>query len=87
MTPATPMQGRLSSATLSPLEIAWRNRQEYLESCGYLLRPRYRPGWQPSWEMDPSIDPYAAEDFAIMHVRIKSFARGAQIFMFTGVET
>lgn len=36
-------------AELAPPELAWRDRQPYLESRGYLLRPRYRPGWILSW--------------------------------------
>ncbi|KAI0056998.1 hypothetical protein BV25DRAFT_1831639 [Artomyces pyxidatus] len=31
-------------------EERWRDRQVFLESRGYLLRPRYRPGWTPSWK-------------------------------------
>ena len=31
-------------------EIFWRDKQRFLQSRGYMLRPRYRPGWQPSWE-------------------------------------
>ncbi|KAM5532635.1 hypothetical protein V8D89_013679 [Ganoderma adspersum] len=50
-------------AELAPPELAWRDRQPYLESRGYLLRPRYRPGWMPSWRSDPSIRPFFAEDF------------------------
>ncbi|KAH9962898.1 kinase-like domain-containing protein [Russula dissimulans] len=34
---------------LSPHEITWRDRQLFLESKGYMLRPRLRPGWTPSW--------------------------------------
>ena len=34
---------------LFPLEIAWRDRQVFLQSRGYMLRPRLRPGWEPSW--------------------------------------
>ncbi|KAJ7147584.1 hypothetical protein C8R43DRAFT_1009969 [Mycena crocata] len=30
-------------------EIEWRELQPWLETCGYMLRPRYRPGWTPSW--------------------------------------
>ena len=30
-------------------EIRWRDRQQFLERQGYMLRPRYRPGWIPSW--------------------------------------
>ena len=35
--------------TLYEHEITWRDRQPFLESKGYMLRPRLRPGWTPSW--------------------------------------
>lgn len=35
--------------TLYGHEITWRDRQPFLESRGYMLRPRLRPGWTPSW--------------------------------------
>ena len=38
-----------SSDYLSSHEIKWRDRQPFLESKGYMLRPRLRPGWAPSW--------------------------------------
>ncbi|KAI0786622.1 kinase-like domain-containing protein [Abortiporus biennis] len=31
-------------------EIFWRNLQPWLESKGYMLRPRYKPDWKPSWK-------------------------------------
>ncbi|EIM88669.1 uncharacterized protein STEHIDRAFT_166704 [Stereum hirsutum FP-91666 SS1] len=34
---------------LSEREIAWRDRQLFLQSRGYMLRPRLRPDWRPSW--------------------------------------
>jgi hypothetical protein len=34
---------------LSTHEVKWRDRQPFLESKGYMLRPRLRPGWTPSW--------------------------------------
>ncbi|KAH9026729.1 hypothetical protein EDB85DRAFT_160581 [Lactarius pseudohatsudake] len=34
---------------LSSHEVKWRDRQPFLESKGYMLRPRLRPGWTPSW--------------------------------------
>jgi hypothetical protein len=34
---------------LSSYEVKWRDRQPFLESKGYMLRPRLRPGWTPSW--------------------------------------
>lgn len=36
-------------STLAPYELSWRRRQPWLQSRGYMLRPRYRPGWVPSW--------------------------------------
>ncbi|KAK1233969.1 hypothetical protein PQX77_002840 [Marasmius sp. AFHP31] len=35
---------------LSKDEIFWRDRQEWIEKHGYMLRPRFRPGWVPSWK-------------------------------------
>jgi hypothetical protein len=35
---------------LRSTEIAWRDRQPWLEEHGYTLRPRYRPDWTPSWK-------------------------------------
>lgn len=37
-------------AQLGEGEKAWRDRQPFLQSRGYMLRPRYRPGWVPSWK-------------------------------------
>src|SRR6266702_3568987 len=34
---------------LSTQEVKWRDCQPFLESKGYMLRPRLRPGWTPSW--------------------------------------
>ncbi len=55
-------------AELEPDELSWRDRQVYLESRGYLLRPRYRPGWIASWTSDPTIKPFFAEDFVMAPV-------------------
>jgi len=38
-----------SKAALSIIEEEWRDRQVFLESKGYILRPRLRPSWIPSW--------------------------------------
>ncbi|KAJ7674392.1 hypothetical protein B0H17DRAFT_1241192, partial [Mycena rosella] len=36
----------------------WINHQSFLQSRGYLLRPRYRSGWVPSWTLpDANFDP------------------------------
>ena len=38
-----------TAATLQKWEKPWSEVQEYLEECGYLLRPRYWEGWKPSF--------------------------------------
>ncbi|EIM91026.1 uncharacterized protein STEHIDRAFT_72737 [Stereum hirsutum FP-91666 SS1] len=43
--------------TLHPYEIPWRDRQLFLQSRGYMLRPRLRPGWQPSWRIPGNTTP------------------------------
>ncbi|KAI0771522.1 kinase-like domain-containing protein [Trametes elegans] len=48
-------------ATLAPWEEYWRDRQAFLESHGYMLRPRYKPDWRPSWKIR-SISVLEAED-------------------------
>ena len=42
-------QGVWLMSQLSSQEVKWRDRQPFLESKGYMLRPRLRPGWAPSW--------------------------------------
>lgn len=37
-------------AQLDDYELSWIRRQPWLQSRGYMLRPRYRPGWIPSWK-------------------------------------
>ncbi|THH28987.1 hypothetical protein EUX98_g5199 [Antrodiella citrinella] len=37
-------------AMTEPIEATWRAKQKFLESKGYMLRPRYHQGWKPSWE-------------------------------------
>ncbi|KDQ64115.1 hypothetical protein JAAARDRAFT_27739 [Jaapia argillacea MUCL 33604] len=46
---------------LDPIEEEWRDRQPFLASRGYMLRPRYRPGWIPSWH-GTNIHPSYCED-------------------------
>ncbi|KAH7907466.1 hypothetical protein BJ138DRAFT_1129149 [Hygrophoropsis aurantiaca] len=33
-------------------ELWWRDHYQWLEGCGYSLRPRYHPNWSPSWKSD-----------------------------------
>ncbi|KAI0334860.1 hypothetical protein GY45DRAFT_1431349 [Cubamyces sp. BRFM 1775] len=35
---------------LASYEVFWRDLCPFLQSHGYVLRPRYRPGWKRSWE-------------------------------------
>lgn len=46
---------------VSPEERWWVEHRSWLESEGYLLRPRFQPGWEPSWH-DPKVDFFDAED-------------------------
>ncbi len=62
-----------SRAQLLPYEARWRDKQEFLASKGYMLRPRYRPGWKPSWETDSSRHPDEFEDYYTLPVSITSF--------------
>jgi hypothetical protein len=48
-------------------EVKWRNRQLFLESKGYMLRPRLRPGWTPSW-LSTGQDYESCEDSARLPV-------------------
>ena len=52
---------------LSSHEIVWRDRQPFLESKGYLLRPRLRAGWTPSW-LATGRPRFYCEDFARLPV-------------------
>ncbi|KAJ7709015.1 hypothetical protein B0H17DRAFT_1156000 [Mycena rosella] len=36
-------------ALKSHSEIFWLNHQQWLQTCGYMLRPQFHPGWTPSW--------------------------------------
>ena len=57
-------------AELAPIEVNWRDRQQYLESRGYMLRRRYHPDWQPSWRSNPSVRARHAEDSLSTHVSV-----------------
>ncbi|EUC62202.1 60S ribosomal protein L7 [Rhizoctonia solani AG-3 Rhs1AP] len=46
---------------LTPAEQAWSSNQYYLESNGFILRPRLRQGWTPSWQ-EAGDDPSNYED-------------------------
>ncbi|KAL1661238.1 hypothetical protein GGF50DRAFT_129666 [Schizophyllum commune] len=48
-------------SSVSPEERWWVEHRAWLESSGYLLRPRFQPGWEPSWH-DPKVELLDAED-------------------------
>ncbi|TFY76061.1 hypothetical protein EWM64_g7950 [Hericium alpestre] len=43
-------------------EVQWRHVQPWLETQGYMLRPRFRPGWTPSWAKKKNAIPAFYED-------------------------
>ncbi|KZT13122.1 uncharacterized protein LAESUDRAFT_639482 [Laetiporus sulphureus 93-53] len=55
-------------SSLSSWETAWADRQMFLESRGYMLRPRYRSGWIPSWK-GTGKHPMFFEDSVILPLR------------------
>lgn len=55
-------------------EVTWRDRQPWLESCGYMLRPRYQLDWVPSW-ITSGKSWNRCEDGQEMIVSLTSFTR------------
>jgi len=49
-------------SNLRRTEVFWSKHYNWLEDCGYLLRPRYRPEWIPSWQ-GTSKNPAECEDW------------------------
>jgi hypothetical protein len=47
--------------SLSDGELFWRDHQQWLETQGYRLRPRYRPDWVPTWTSG-KVSIWSAED-------------------------
>lgn len=47
-----PRAHKFNPAQLLPGERYWRDHQPWLESKGYMLRPRYHPEWAPSFTLD-----------------------------------
>ncbi|KAI0657831.1 kinase-like protein [Cubamyces menziesii] len=50
---------------LLPIEIFWRDRQQFLHEAGYVLRPRYWPDWRPSW-LHTNLRPTFCEDSIVL---------------------
>ncbi|KAH8107720.1 hypothetical protein BXZ70DRAFT_884776 [Cristinia sonorae] len=57
-----------SLAKLSPREEFWREKQHFLLTRGYKLRPRYHPDWKPSWNTEVEYDIWP-EDAFVYHPR------------------
>ncbi|TFY71464.1 hypothetical protein EVG20_g1532 [Dentipellis fragilis] len=56
-----------SRAKLRRVERQWAKVQPWLQSKGYMLRPRFRQGWVPSWRGEGKVQVTHCED-AIRHV-------------------
>ncbi|EIN06247.1 hypothetical protein PUNSTDRAFT_73300 [Punctularia strigosozonata HHB-11173 SS5] len=59
------MEGRtinVEAGDLYPGEPFWRDKYEWLLSCGYKLRDRYKPDWVPSWRGKSDVYYYDQED-------------------------
>lgn len=61
-------QTRKGVYNLLSFELVWKDRYEFLEKRGYLLRPRYHPKWEPSW-LGTNITPDFCEDSIKSSVR------------------
>ena len=59
---------------LSLHETMWPERQAFLASKGYLLRPRYHPNWVPSWTKDPTLVSERCPDYVRLPVCERSSA-------------
>ncbi|KAF6757918.1 kinase-like domain-containing protein [Ephemerocybe angulata] len=71
---------------LTPLEVYWRDKYEWLLNLGYQLRPRYRPGWIPSWKLNPRLFVLSCEDSVTQHGKLCDALRisdGSQVMMKT----
>ncbi len=58
----------LEDIRLHAHETYWRDLFPFLESQGYILRPRYHPGWEPVWPPPPGIPFSTTEDYVPLPV-------------------
>lgn len=54
-------------AILRPAERQWVHVQPWLESKGYMLRPRFRPNWKPSWSESATRYKLTKHEDAVAH--------------------
>jgi hypothetical protein len=66
-TSSSPQPNYRGPVELASYEVKWSDRQPFLESKGYMLRPRLRPGWTPSWLLTGQ-DYFTCEDSARLPV-------------------
>ena len=67
--------------TLGRHEITWRDRQPFLQSRGYMLRPRLRPGWTPSWVSTGTVYLRAEDAVPLPAVCINHLTRNVSHFL------
>lgn len=89
--PTSAMASEGSSSSVDPndvytkftaSELFWKDRQQFLQSRGYMLRPRYRPGWIPSWKMNPTMKILHAEDRLSFRVSHTCYIHGLLLILF-----
>jgi hypothetical protein len=65
-------------SVLDDQELYWRDKQPWLQSCGYQLRARFQPDWIPSWTTKPAAnysELWTREDYARGGVRAQKYAK------------
>ncbi|KAI0054725.1 hypothetical protein BV25DRAFT_1816642 [Artomyces pyxidatus] len=70
----TDVEENAAFQTLLRHEVGWRDKQPFLESKGYMLRPRLRPGWVASWRSNGKRAVFC-EDSHILPVRVLDATR------------
>ncbi|EIN06245.1 kinase-like protein [Punctularia strigosozonata HHB-11173 SS5] len=68
----------VEAGDLFPGETYWRDKYEWLHSCGYKLRDRYKPDWVPSWRDKSDVYYHDQEDsYPILDTRAADAIRVA----------
>jgi hypothetical protein len=63
---------------VNPSEHFWVEHQKWLESCGYMLRPRLRSDWIPSWKGTKK-NPFSCEDGQAVPATVGAFLLAASL--------
>lgn len=72
------------AAILDPEERQWVHVQPWLESKGYMLRPRFRPGWRPSWSESATKDDLPKHEDSVPH-NVRRSDRFVLQYLLTGI--